>query len=133
KNHQGLFLSLKITCICYLAIFGTSYMTSGTSAFFSNQSTVGSSITAGIWEVPKYCGEEDEMETGSREEVIASGDKSGDNLIEDNNIGILPITENETGIMDQQGEPIVENESDSMPDSVDPVSEEVYVDDSEQN
>ena len=36
--------------ICYLAIFGVSYMTSGTSAYFSNQSEVPQMITAGTWE-----------------------------------------------------------------------------------
>lgn len=136
KNHQGLFLSLKITCICYLAIFGTSYMTSGTSAFFSNQSTVGASIIAGTWVVPKYCGEEVEMEAGSREEVIVGGEKTEDNLVKDNNIGILPITENETGLINHQDEPIVENEIDStqdIVDSVEPVSEEESMADSEQS
>jgi YqxM protein len=60
-EKHGLFLSIKMALICYLAIFGISYMTSDTSAFYSDQSKVSQVITAGIWEDPEEaeCGDED--------------------------------------------------------------------------
>jgi YqxM protein len=61
-EKRGLFLSIKMALICYLAIFGISYMTSDTSAFYSDQSNVSQVITAGIWEDPEEaneCGDED--------------------------------------------------------------------------
>ena len=73
KKKYDLFLSLKIALICYLAIFGISYMSSDTSAYFSSQSEVSQTITAGIWEVPvvlmNQCGEEIEKDAVSSEEI----------------------------------------------------------------
>ena len=57
KKKNDLFLILKITLICYLTIYGIGYMTSDTSAYFSNQSEVTQIFTAGTWEV-YGCGEE---------------------------------------------------------------------------
>lgn len=63
KKKRDLILYLKITLICYLAIFGVAYMSSDTSANFSSQSVLTGAITADIWEVPEIpaiaCGMED--------------------------------------------------------------------------
>lgn len=63
KKKRDLLLYLKITLICYLAIFGVAYMSSDTSANFSSQSVLTGAITADIWEVPEIpaiaCGMED--------------------------------------------------------------------------
>ena len=63
KKERDLILYLKITLICYLAIFGVAYMSSDTSANFSSQSVLTGAITADIWEVPEVpaiaCGMED--------------------------------------------------------------------------
>ncbi len=63
KKKRDLILYLKITLICYLAIFGVAYMSTDTSANFSSQSVITGTITADIWEVPEVpaiaCGMED--------------------------------------------------------------------------
>ncbi|MDY0404815.1 amyloid fiber anchoring/assembly protein TapA [Virgibacillus sp. 179-BFC.A HS] len=50
-KKRGLFLILKIMIVCYLIVFGISFMTSDTSAYLSSQSKVSGEITAGEWEV----------------------------------------------------------------------------------
>ncbi|MFL0583685.1 hypothetical protein ACH0B6_13975 [Solibacillus silvestris] len=63
KKKRDLILYLKVTLICYLAIFGVAYMSSDTSANFSSQSVITGTITADIWEIPEIpviaCGMED--------------------------------------------------------------------------
>ena len=50
---------MKLALICYLVIFSASYISTGTSAYYSSQSVVFDTITAGIWEetVKNACGE----------------------------------------------------------------------------
>lgn len=69
KKKYDLFLVFKIALICYLAIFGVGYMSSDTSAYFSNQSEVSQTITAGTWEDPQ-CGEDD----GNSKDAISNGE-----------------------------------------------------------
>lgn len=71
KKKRDLILYLKITLICYLAIFGVAYMSSDTSANFSSQSVLTGAITAGIWipEIPAIaCGMEDSTDEITGEE-----------------------------------------------------------------
>ena len=70
KKSKGLFIVFKMALICYLVIFGISYITSDTSANFSNQSEVSQTITAGVWENPvNQCGEENEEDAVSGDEI----------------------------------------------------------------
>ncbi|QUW21202.1 hypothetical protein JSQ81_15510 [Sporosarcina sp. Marseille-Q4063] len=74
KEKHGLFLAIKLALICYLAIFGISYMTSNTSAYYSSQASISEIITADTWEDPdenNQCGEENEEATASGDEINA--------------------------------------------------------------
>ncbi|MFC5604736.1 hypothetical protein [Sporosarcina koreensis] len=114
KNYEGLFLSIKIACICYLTIFGTSYMSSGTSAFFSSQNTVSSTITAGIW---NYCGEEDDIDVASSEisidQVVNKGEESE----------VVSDDETEVGCEEKDNESLEVGVEDTLPIGVDCMNE----------
>lgn len=77
KKKRDLILYLKITLICYLAIFGVAYMSSDTSANFSSQSVLTGAITAGIWipEIPAIaCGMEDSTDEITGEETALTSE-----------------------------------------------------------
>lgn len=48
-KYRPLIVGVKLVLISYLMIFSISYLTSGTSAFFSSYQTLGHEITAGEW------------------------------------------------------------------------------------
>lgn len=104
-------------------------MSSGTSAFFSNQNTVASSITAGIWEVPaiNYCGEEDEMDKDSGENIIVEGEEHEGILNEENRRDMLPVVESDIGSVDQE-ESAEENEQNVDTSEEDIIDREVNAD-----
>lgn len=88
KKKYDFILISKIALICYLAIFGLGYLTSDTSAFFSSQSEVSETITAGIWEVPEVlvnaCGEEYTIDEVTGEEILVNPKENDENQTEAN-------------------------------------------------
>jgi len=88
KKKYDFILISKIALICYLAIFGLGYLTSDTSAFFSSQSEVSETITAGIWEVPEVlvnaCGEEYTIDEVTGEEILVNPKENDENPTEAN-------------------------------------------------
>lgn len=88
KKKYDFILISKIALICYLAIFGLSYLTSDTSAYFSSQSEVSETITAGIWEVPEVlvnaCGEEYTIDEVTGEEILVNPKENDENPTEAN-------------------------------------------------
>lgn len=116
KKKYDLFLISKIALICYLAIFGVGYMTSDTSAYFSSQSEISQTITAGFWEVPQVlvngCGEESPID-----EVSSEGTEY--NIEDETSIEIgndvLPGEEINIDSEDKDINPIEESEKDGIP------------------
>ena len=88
KKKYDFILISKILLICYLTIFGLGYLTSDTSAYFSSQSEVSQTITAGIWEVPEVlvnaCGEEYTIDEVTGEEVLVNPKDNDENPSEAN-------------------------------------------------
>ncbi|SDM37962.1 TasA anchoring/assembly protein [Psychrobacillus sp. OK028] len=82
KKKYDLFLISKITLICYLAIFGVGYLTSDTSAYYTSQSEVSQTITAGIWEITdSSCVEQ--LNKDGEDEVGTSTEESSNDGISD--------------------------------------------------
>ncbi|MDY0393892.1 amyloid fiber anchoring/assembly protein TapA [Virgibacillus halophilus] len=50
EKNRVMLLLLKCIVVCYVAVFGVSYITSDTSAYYSKQTKVSQKITAGTWE-----------------------------------------------------------------------------------
>lgn len=90
KNHSLLLVS-KIALICYVTIFGISYMSSDTSAFLSSQSGVSQTITAGTWPITvlNACGEEIEIDPVTGEEIIINPVQKDDKPKEENDTDAL--------------------------------------------
>ncbi|MER2071628.1 MAG: SipW-dependent-type signal peptide-containing protein [Psychrobacillus sp.] len=120
KKKYDLFLISKIALICYLAIFGIGYMSSDTSAYFSSQSEISQTITAGIWEVPKEivngCGKEDTIDDVSNEETEVNLEDKGETS-EETGIDPLPGEDINVEHEGKDGNPIEETEKDVLSNS----------------
>ena len=107
KKKHDLLLYSKIALICYLSIFGISYMSSDTSAYFTNQSEFSQIITVGKWEVPDVlvdgCGKEYTIDEVSNEETNDVLEDKDDNAIEESEKDVIPSGEKEMDCGDKEG------------------------------
>jgi YqxM protein len=111
REKHGLFIAIKMALICYLAIFGISYMTSDTSAFYSDQSKVSQVITTGIWEDPEEANECDD------EDAISDHEINVDCVNEEEDLNIEKETETENIEPKESDDTDIEKEEKVEPDA----------------
>lgn len=133
KKKYDFFLISKIALICYLAIFGVGYMSSNTTAYYSSQSEVSETITAGTWEVPEVingCGEEYTIDEVTGEKIIVDHKGKDGNPIEESKEDVLPSSENEIDCEDKKAVP---TETDATDELVCKGKDEILVEENEED
>lgn len=65
SRNRPLEIVIKVALICYVVIFSVSYLTSGTSAYFSSHQQVNPVITAGDWETEQPEDSDEEWDESS--------------------------------------------------------------------